>query len=99
MKNTRQLIVDVTPSDIPDALVSARRVLEIEINGLRHLSNGLDEVFVKAIDLVQNISGRVIVTGMGKVVTSPISLHRPLHRLVRLPSMSILAKRATVILE
>ena len=66
MKNTRQLIVDVTPSDIPDALVSARRVLEIEINGLRHLSNGLDGVFVKAIDLVQNISGRVIVTGMGK---------------------------------
>ncbi len=58
--------IDTVPTDIPDALASARRVLETEINGLRHLSNDLDDVFVKAIELVQNISGRVIVTGMGK---------------------------------
>lgn len=50
----------------PAALASARRVLQLEIDGLAALAGALDERFEAAVDLLARTSGRVIVTGMGK---------------------------------
>jgi arabinose-5-phosphate isomerase len=44
----------------------AKRVIDIESNGLRALSDGLDENFDKAIEWLSAIRGHLIVTGMGK---------------------------------
>jgi arabinose-5-phosphate isomerase len=44
----------------------ARRVLRTEIAGLEALAVGLDDAFTRAVDLLAAVSGRVIVTGMGK---------------------------------
>jgi arabinose-5-phosphate isomerase len=44
----------------------ARRVLRTEIAGLEALASGLDDAFTRAVDLLAGVSGRVIVTGMGK---------------------------------
>ncbi|MGH7184668.1 MAG: KpsF/GutQ family sugar-phosphate isomerase [Pseudomonadota bacterium] len=48
------------------ALASARRVLQLEIEGLRSLAQALDERLGVALDLLAATTGRVIVTGMGK---------------------------------
>ena len=44
----------------------ARRVFEIEARGLAAAAYNLDERFVRALDKLAAISGRVIVSGMGK---------------------------------
>ena len=44
----------------------ARRVLRLEAAGIEALSRSLDDSFVRALDLLANVTGRVIVTGMGK---------------------------------
>ena len=48
------------------ALSSARRVLQLEMEGLSALAGALDERFAAAIDILAAATGRVIVTGMGK---------------------------------
>jgi arabinose-5-phosphate isomerase len=48
------------------SLSSARRVLQLEIEGLAALGGALDERFEKAVEILAEASGRVIVTGMGK---------------------------------
>lgn len=51
----------------PDrGLACAARVLRTEAEGLRALSDSLDGAFVRALDVLDGIAGRVIVTGMGK---------------------------------
>jgi len=48
---------------------AARRVLELEADGILAVARGLerdDGAFVKAIDLLAQVTGRVIVSGMGK---------------------------------
>lgn len=50
----------------PDDLASARRTLELEIEGLKALANSLDGPFAAAVSLLLAVKGRVIVTGMGK---------------------------------
>ena len=47
-------------------LASARRVLDLEAKALNALAASLDGSFVAALDLLQEVKGRVIVTGMGK---------------------------------
>lgn len=51
-------------------ITSALRTLEIERDGLEALSsalaNGMGEGFVKACDIMRDIRGRVIITGVGK---------------------------------
>lgn len=47
-------------------LSSARRTLDKEIEALRIMENELSGSLTQALDLMQNIKGRVIVTGMGK---------------------------------
>lgn len=49
-----------------DDLAAARRVLELEANGLQALAAGLDGRFEAALDLLDAVTGRVVVTGMGK---------------------------------
>lgn len=44
----------------------AKEVLEIEANSILRLKNNIGESFDKAIDILYNCKGRVIVTGMGK---------------------------------
>lgn len=52
------------------AIASAIRTIDCEIDGLSELrtllSNGLGSTFLKAISLIQNAPGRVIISGIGK---------------------------------
>jgi len=54
----------------PDAthpdLAAAERVLRLEAEGLRTLADSLDGRLTEAIDLLAGVTGRVVVTGMGK---------------------------------
>jgi len=52
-------------SDNADIL-SAKTTIEKEIAAIHELRDSLDDNFIKALDLMQNAKGRVIVTGMGK---------------------------------
>jgi arabinose-5-phosphate isomerase len=52
-------------ADADDAAV-ARRVLRIEADGLHALAASLDDGFTHAVDLLAGITGRVVVSGMGK---------------------------------
>ncbi|MBM3565136.1 MAG: KpsF/GutQ family sugar-phosphate isomerase [Alphaproteobacteria bacterium] len=45
---------------------AGRRVLTLEADAIRALSDGLDDRFSAALDLLAGVTGRVIVTGMGK---------------------------------
>lgn len=47
-------------------LESARRTLATEAQGLAALSDSLGEAFVRAVDQLEAVRGRVVVTGMGK---------------------------------
>jgi arabinose-5-phosphate isomerase len=49
----------------PD-LTEARRVLALEADALRALSDILDDGFVRAVGLLAGVTGRVVVSGMGK---------------------------------
>jgi len=55
-------IKTMTNSDLD----SARRVLKTEADALDTLADSLDGPFVEALDLIDNATGRVVVTGMGK---------------------------------
>ena len=48
------------------SLETARKVLEIEAEALRELLGRLDERFERAVGLIYDCSGRVVVAGMGK---------------------------------
>ena len=45
---------------------AAKRAIDREVEALEILKNELDENLSKVLDLIENIKGRVIVTGMGK---------------------------------
>lgn len=47
-------------------IVSAQQTIDKEIDALKVMRNNLDDDLIKALDVMQNIKGRVIVTGMGK---------------------------------
>lgn len=49
-----------------NALESARRVLRREAEGLKALETALDDTFLRLVELVYNLKGRLIVSGMGK---------------------------------
>lgn len=53
-------------SSTTDYLDTARRVIAIELEGLRQLSDSLDDNFTRAVELILGARGRVIVSGMGK---------------------------------
>ena len=47
-------------------LVTAKRVLEIEAEALGVLAGSLGEPFLRALDILAQVKGRVVVSGMGK---------------------------------
>lgn len=47
-------------------LALARRVLQVEADAVQSLVDRLDESFVRAVSLVHDCEGRIVVTGMGK---------------------------------
>ena len=49
-----------------DDLGWAKRVIQIETEGLAALAGSLGASFIKALDILQSVKGRVVVTGMGK---------------------------------
>lgn len=49
-----------------DIIAWAKEVLDIEKKGIDNLTKNLNSDFVKAIDIISNCKGRVVVTGMGK---------------------------------
>ena len=53
------------PAANPD-LEAARRVLTLEAEGLRALASGLDGGFARAVETLHGVTGRVVVSGMGK---------------------------------
>ncbi len=61
---TQQLETSMNRSD--QDLANARRVFDLEAKALNALAAALDASFVAALDLLQDVKGRVIVTGMGK---------------------------------
>lgn len=54
--------MSINDSDI----LSAKRTIDREVESLRFMEKDLDESLTKALDLMQNTKGRVIITGMGK---------------------------------
>ena len=48
------------------AVASGRRVIDIEIDGLRAVAARLGRDFERAVELVADCGGRIVVTGMGK---------------------------------
>lgn len=52
--------------DAAKILKRARDVLDIEAQGILTLIDRLDESFVRAVDLLLNCKGKVVVTGLGK---------------------------------
>lgn len=53
-------------SEMARLLARAREVIEVEMEALEDIQRQLNENFVRAITLLENVQGRVIVTGMGK---------------------------------
>ncbi len=47
-------------------ILSAIKTIQTEIDGLRSLLDSFDENYIKAVDLILNCKGRVILSGMGK---------------------------------
>ncbi len=48
------------------AIEIARQVLELEIQGINRVLEGLDERFERCVDMLYSIRGRIIITGVGK---------------------------------
>ncbi len=73
-----------------NAIESALRTVSIERNGLAALetalSGELGDAFAKAVDVIGNITGRLIITGVGKSGISVPSLRPPSPPPARLPS-------------
>ncbi|MBF0225416.1 MAG: KpsF/GutQ family sugar-phosphate isomerase [Desulfobacterales bacterium] len=49
-----------------DIIVQGREVLQIEADAILNLIKSLDENFVKAVDIIYNSKGRVVIAGIGK---------------------------------
>ena len=49
-----------------DLLAIARKVISMEAEAVRQLLDKLDKNFIRAVELIYNCQGRVIVTGLGK---------------------------------
>jgi arabinose-5-phosphate isomerase len=64
--NPSSLTIRIDDDDVERYLESAKRVLQLESEGLDALSAALDRPFVAALDVLAQVTGHVIVTGMGK---------------------------------
>jgi arabinose-5-phosphate isomerase len=64
-RQAEQLADDAAAGVSPD-LLAARRVLKLEGDALAVLADALDSSFVETIDRLHAVTGRIIVSGMGK---------------------------------
>ena len=48
------------------SIITGKRVLSIEAKAIEELVSRLDSRFTKALDILYNCTGRIVVTGMGK---------------------------------
>jgi arabinose-5-phosphate isomerase len=64
LRRTCVIILPVEAADM--SLETARKVLEIEAEALKELLGRLDETFVRAVNILYDCTGRVVVAGMGK---------------------------------
>ena len=51
----------------------AQKVIKIEYEQIQNLNNRIDENFVAAIELISKSKGRLIVAGVGKVLTFQVN--------------------------
>jgi arabinose-5-phosphate isomerase len=58
--------MSVTLTETEDTLVAARAVLASEVAGIEALAAALDGGFLRAVETLAAVSGRVVVSGMGK---------------------------------
>jgi arabinose-5-phosphate isomerase len=58
--------VGIEARDAQRDLAAAHRVLDVEASALAALARSLDDTFSRAVDLLMAVTGRVIVSGMGK---------------------------------
>jgi arabinose-5-phosphate isomerase len=58
--------MDDEQRDLPNALARAREAIGIEADAVRVLEGRIDNHFARAVELILDCSGRVVVTGMGK---------------------------------
>lgn len=63
-RSTKSKTIDNTTSS--SDLAAARRVLRLEAEALRTMSDALDGSFTEALEILFAVTGRVVVTGMGK---------------------------------
>jgi arabinose-5-phosphate isomerase len=56
----------IEQKEVVTDLESALHVLRLEVAGLQALADQLDQSFSRALDVIEAIDGRVVVTGMGK---------------------------------
>jgi arabinose-5-phosphate isomerase len=49
-----------------ETILLAKQVISMEIEALEAMSNKIDNAFEKAVDIIYNRKGRVVVVGMGK---------------------------------
>ncbi len=61
-----ELMPGAEPAAVAPTLVLARRVLGIEAAAIQSLAGRLDDSFARAIDLLMDCKGRVVVSGVGK---------------------------------
>lgn len=59
------LLIEKTNQSTNDK-INAYKTIDMEIDTLQKLRKGLDDSLTKALDLMQNAKGRIIITGMGK---------------------------------
>ena len=59
-------MVALVANETQNGLASAQQVLRLEAAGIEALARSLDDTFSRALDLLANVTGRVIVSGMGK---------------------------------
>ncbi len=68
--STKAEAMDVEAGDsgttLTSDLAAARRVLRLEAEALRSMSEALDGAFTNAVEILFAVTGRVVVTGMGK---------------------------------
>lgn len=56
----------ITETDTADIIERGKRVVEIEYQAIQDLHSRIGESFARAVELILNCKGRVVVTGMGK---------------------------------
>ena len=56
----------MTHGEFMNFIKEAKNVIDIEIEGLKNLSNYIDDNFCDVVDIIRNLEGHLIVTGIGK---------------------------------